>query len=114
MIRRPPRSTLFPYTTLFRSPFKVIGRYFAGETCQNLNAPLTVCPTNRGEPGSTTTHPDQHGALYVPRGDGGVTLVVGNDGGAYTQSVGADEEFAHTKWGRGAKQLGRASCRESV
>src|SRR2546429_5381879 len=23
MIRRPPRSTLFPYTTLFRSPFHV-------------------------------------------------------------------------------------------
>src|SRR2546425_9625672 len=23
MIRRPPRSTLFPYTTLFRSPFRV-------------------------------------------------------------------------------------------
>src|SRR2546429_4050641 len=29
MIRRPPRSTLFPYTTLFRS----LGR-FKGETCQ--------------------------------------------------------------------------------
>src|SRR5260370_23707738 len=27
MIRRPPRSTLFPYTTLFRSP---AGRHFAG------------------------------------------------------------------------------------
>src|SRR2546426_8498897 len=25
MIRRPPRSTLFPYTTLFRSPVKGIG-----------------------------------------------------------------------------------------
>src|SRR2546427_7741775 len=25
MIRRPPRSTLFPYTTLFRSPFFVAG-----------------------------------------------------------------------------------------
>src|SRR5260370_30271895 len=25
MIRRPPRSTLFPYTTLFRSPLLVIG-----------------------------------------------------------------------------------------
>src|SRR3712207_6851974 len=25
MIRRPPRSTLFPYTTLFRSPRKGIG-----------------------------------------------------------------------------------------
>src|SRR2546429_1872084 len=24
MIRRPPRSTLFPYTTLFRSPFAVM------------------------------------------------------------------------------------------
>src|SRR3989441_13061267 len=26
MIRRPPRSTLFPYTTLFRSPHRVHGR----------------------------------------------------------------------------------------
>src|SRR3712207_8444155 len=25
MIRRPPRSTLFPYTTLFRSPSRAIG-----------------------------------------------------------------------------------------
>src|SRR2546427_3676686 len=25
MIRRPPRSTLFPYTTLFRSPVKAAG-----------------------------------------------------------------------------------------
>src|SRR5256885_9016028 len=24
MIRRPPRSTLFPYTTLFRSPLRVV------------------------------------------------------------------------------------------
>src|SRR3712207_8577196 len=27
MIRRPPRSTLFPYTTLFRSDGKRLGRY---------------------------------------------------------------------------------------
>src|SRR2546429_2306290 len=26
MIRRPPRSTLFPYTTLFRSAFERVGR----------------------------------------------------------------------------------------
>src|SRR3712207_7177293 len=26
MIRRPPRSTLFPYTTLFRSPWAASGR----------------------------------------------------------------------------------------
>src|SRR3712207_8540693 len=29
MIRRPPRSTLFPYTTLFRSPRVCIGAQFA-------------------------------------------------------------------------------------
>src|SRR2546430_13174607 len=27
MIRRPPRSTLFPYTTLFRSPVSGVGGY---------------------------------------------------------------------------------------
>src|SRR3989442_11040189 len=27
MIRRPPRSTLFPYTTLFRSRFMALGDY---------------------------------------------------------------------------------------
>src|SRR2546430_9494019 len=34
MIRRPPRSTLFPYTTLFRSTFRVAaipGRDFTGQ-----------------------------------------------------------------------------------
>src|SRR5260221_1710887 len=30
MIRRPPRSTLFPYTTLFRSIERVSGRFEAG------------------------------------------------------------------------------------
>src|SRR3989449_8274087 len=30
MIRRPPRSTLFPYTTLFRSPLRVVERVGRG------------------------------------------------------------------------------------
>src|SRR3712207_1869876 len=34
MIRRPPRSTLFPYTTLFRSAY----RTFAGHRAQALDA----------------------------------------------------------------------------
>src|SRR3989442_10277351 len=29
MIRRPPRSTLFPYTTLFRSAAKLFTKFFA-------------------------------------------------------------------------------------
>src|SRR2546423_11645374 len=32
MIRRPPRSTLFPYTTLFRSPLRVITTWQSPKT----------------------------------------------------------------------------------
>src|SRR3712207_7227355 len=42
MIRRPPRSTLFPYTTLFRSPRSVLNSsfrmsYWLGQCFLNLN-----------------------------------------------------------------------------
>src|SRR2546429_5807677 len=40
MIRRPPRSTLFPYTTLFRSP---TARYIAG---------VKTIEARSGEPGT--------------------------------------------------------------
>src|SRR5947209_14971790 len=40
MIRRPPRSTLFPYTTLFRSVFLLLGLKRAGLfTDQELSEP---------------------------------------------------------------------------
>src|SRR5256885_3584552 len=37
MIRRPPRSTLFPYTTLFRSPVMAAGGAFAGMTVADID-----------------------------------------------------------------------------
>src|SRR5258707_3346918 len=42
MIRRPPRSTLFPYTTLFRSDSAEAYRNFSGisEHCKNPGSPL--------------------------------------------------------------------------
>src|SRR3712207_7447509 len=40
MIRRPPRSTLFPYTTLFRSGLRVEG----GEQVGRAVAPVVVRP----------------------------------------------------------------------
>ena len=90
--------------------FKVIGRYFSGSTCLFLDigsvvgTPIPVCPTDREDAleANTTTHPDQHMAAFIPESDGGVTLVVGNDGGAYTQNVGAGQEFNNTGWGNGA------------
>src|SRR3712207_9584863 len=43
MIRRPPRSTLFPYTTLFRSDVYVVRR-------DDLGASLTVVQATRWAP----------------------------------------------------------------
>src|SRR5256885_2941324 len=40
MIRRPPRSTLFPYTTLFRSPHRGARRAGQGQRDRPLPAPV--------------------------------------------------------------------------
>src|SRR3712207_8199632 len=45
MIRRPPRSTLFPYTTLFRSPFSF---ELLAERARGLGAGLTVATQTLG------------------------------------------------------------------
>ncbi len=88
------------------SQFEVVGPYFAGDTCLFLSTGLPACPTT-GDPtvnNNTTTHPDQHSATFLPSSGGGSTIVVGNDGGAYTQTAGPSEKFSEGKWGRGANQ----------
>src|SRR2546430_7058764 len=40
MIRRPPRSTLFPYTTLFRSPAGSIRNEERGQWCLSTAVPV--------------------------------------------------------------------------
>src|SRR5258707_8106746 len=63
MIRRPPRSTLFPYTTLFRSPHpnqKII----SSEGCEHYVMGLLQCE-NHGV--DTSIHPDTVRLwLYIP------------------------------------------------
>src|SRR3712207_9084244 len=50
MIRRPPRSTLFPYTTLFRSqPHPTSPRF----------GPLVPCPSTTKPPGSARPLPQE-------------------------------------------------------
>src|SRR5256885_11015107 len=52
MIRRPPRSTLFPYTTLFRSPGIDLGRTYLEALRQHVDAhgelPTLVLLGNHG------------------------------------------------------------------
>src|SRR2546426_3226874 len=43
MIRRPPRSTLFPYTTLFRSWYRVV-KLTPQEAVLDVNGTLTAFP----------------------------------------------------------------------
>src|SRR3712207_6850211 len=54
MIRRPPRSPLFPYTTLFRSARRAIPLLIS---CLTASAPLAQHV--RAHPGSTKTCPRQ-------------------------------------------------------
>src|SRR2546429_6549347 len=70
MIRRPPRSTLFPYTTLFRSPSlgalaeerparrTVEGAGDQGPAVQERSTDETQCPAGRpgGHPGRSEEH----------------------------------------------------------
>ena len=89
--------------------FRVIGRYFGGEACLGYVGliPGPACPANGTDipdGPTTTTHPDQHAGMFVPVGES-TTLVVGNDGGAYAQTVGSGEDFDNSGWQRG-KNLG--------
>src|SRR3712207_7959428 len=58
MIRRPPRSTLFPYTTLFRS----LGAGHAGQTALHLGQQVVQPQTGeRGRPLHVSGHGGQPG-----------------------------------------------------
>src|SRR3712207_9437428 len=107
MIRRPPRSTLFPYTTLFRSEhglylvvdgsaarlYAVVGRYADG---------LVVGTKRKGTGSCAGEGLGQHLAHLL----GLCILLEGDDIVATTGKVDA--------LGKAANQIGRASCRERV
>src|SRR2546430_13769781 len=58
MIRRPPRSTLFPYTTLFRSPFTVLlGRGSKGSPAGRRPRPARAPPADESPATTDRTRP---------------------------------------------------------
>ncbi len=83
--------------------FRVIGPYFSGDTCGFLSNPLPICVTQQTQSGDKTTHPDQQSGIWIPSEDGGVTLVVGNDGGTYRQQLARGAELSK-EWGRGSQK----------
>jgi photosystem II stability/assembly factor-like uncharacterized protein len=83
--------------------FKVIGRYYAYESCIIGVGGAPTCPPDNPA-GVTTTHPDQHDAIWVSHGEGELSLVIGNDGGAYVQTIPQDLELNQLGWGDGANR----------
>src|SRR5256885_15025479 len=103
MIRRPPRSTLFPYTTLFRSCGLRLGLAAVGV----LQALFVVLGALRGAAffGAIRVVPVRaNAAVVVARG-----RVVG-----VAVALGARERGGLHGLAGSGDQIGRASCRERV
>src|SRR2546430_10916592 len=60
MIRRPPRSTLFPYTTLFRSCFSIVFEAIPDAVASELMQSLEVPVIGIGAGGSTDGRSEEH------------------------------------------------------
>src|SRR2546430_7584358 len=76
MIRRPPRSTLFPYTTLFRSPTPVGRRSRAGGARSVGSAISPTCTVDRKSTRLNSSHSQISYAVFClkKKNDGGVGL----------------------------------------
>src|SRR3712207_9420860 len=103
MIRRPPRSTLFPYTTLFRSyreQYSAAGRFPGGFTKREGKANDDEILTSRlVDRALRPLFPsDYHCEVYVQ------VMLLSADG--------VDQPDALA--GFAASEIGRASCRERV
>src|SRR5688572_33350322 len=62
MIRRPPRSTLFPYTTLFRSQRQALTAILTSRDCVCLcfcSCPASVC-ASASDPPSLSLRSEEH------------------------------------------------------
>src|SRR5256885_12938305 len=62
MIRRPPRSTLFPYTTLFRSPGQALATQMEATDCRRM-FPCWDEPAFRAEFALTAVAPAKFRAI---------------------------------------------------
>src|SRR3712207_8033739 len=60
MIRRPPRSTLFPYTTLFRSPDEVRRGLQAGLHRRGQGLVLRPARVRSGRPSRPSARSEEH------------------------------------------------------
>src|SRR5256885_11468158 len=65
MIRRPPRSTLFPYTTLFRSTTDLGGKVIVGDSAEDVLGDSVGASFIDDDPGQSRR--DGHGQFDIER-----------------------------------------------
>ncbi|MFL5821984.1 MAG: WD40/YVTN/BNR-like repeat-containing protein [Solirubrobacteraceae bacterium] len=93
-----------PFATQPPDSWAVVGRYW--NACAVGPVAISIGPCNPNPftggpiPGSTT-HPDQHASALIPDGKGGVTLLIGSDGGAFSQHAAKGQNFSNNGWGNG-------------
>src|SRR5438876_5420514 len=64
MMRRPPRSTLFPYTTLFRSPYPPQGQGYAPPPSTPASYGQQIPVTDRKSTRLNSSHPSISYAVF--------------------------------------------------
>src|SRR5258708_13532189 len=84
MIRRPPRSTLFPYTTLFRSPTKIELAKFIAQDAERKWGHAGRVHFNVG--GAQAI---EDSLKVVRNASGGKTLMFAFEGGYHGRTLGA-------------------------
>jgi hypothetical protein len=84
--------------------FRALTQYSGDRTpsCVLQLLQTLVCD-NLARPPTQTVHPDQHAAIWLPDSSAGATLLIGNDGGAYRQHVGAGQELTVAGFGSGSQ-----------
>jgi hypothetical protein len=93
-----------PFAAQAPDSWDVIGRYWNACAVGPVGLSIGPCnpnPFTAGPVPGTTTHPDQHAYAMIPDGKGGVTLLAGSDGGAFSQHVAKGQDFNNNHWGNG-------------
>src|SRR3989449_11510505 len=104
MIRRPPRSTLFPYTTLFRSP----GLDLREGPVRLRLSPAPRSPHEAADPQGLGEGAGSLGLARPQRCESPGRAVADHRGGGPEPEAGGPAALG------GKGEIGRASCRERV